>query len=139
MGGADITGKIHGLYYFDHWLQRYKWWHSIFWWGVQVLMVNSYQCYRRYHKTEGLEPMTHYDYQTKIACAWLDRSYFDKDKKRIPQSKSTSTLTNNNTNNTGNTERRCRISERSLHPLTKSLKHRLNPALTHWPATSCNQ
>ena len=30
MGGADIADQIRGSYRFDHWLRRYKWWHSIF-------------------------------------------------------------------------------------------------------------
>ena len=41
MGGADIADQICGSYRFDHWLQNYKWWHAIFWWGFQVLMVNA--------------------------------------------------------------------------------------------------
>ena len=43
MGGADLSGQIRGSYRFDHCLCNSKWWHSIFWWGVQVLMVNSYK------------------------------------------------------------------------------------------------
>ena len=42
MDGADIVEHIRGSYRFDHWLRNYKWWHVIFWWGFQVLMVNAY-------------------------------------------------------------------------------------------------
>ena len=42
MGGVDIADQIRGSYRFDHWLRNYKWWHAIFWWGFQVLMVNAY-------------------------------------------------------------------------------------------------
>ena len=62
MGGADIADQIRGLYQFDHWLRNYKWWHSIFWWGVQVLMVNSYYCYKTHLQMNGLKPMTHYNF-----------------------------------------------------------------------------
>ena len=41
MGGADIADQIRGSYRFDHWLRNYKWWHAIFWWVFQVLMVNA--------------------------------------------------------------------------------------------------
>ena len=41
MGGADIADQICGSYLFDHWLQNYKWWHEIFWWGFQLLVVNA--------------------------------------------------------------------------------------------------
>ena len=30
MGGADIADQIRGSYRFDHWMRRYKWWHSLF-------------------------------------------------------------------------------------------------------------
>ena len=48
MGGAYIADQICGYYRFDHWLCNYKRWHSIFWCGFQVLMVNAYKCYCRY-------------------------------------------------------------------------------------------
>ena len=87
---------------------------------------------------EGLEGMSHYDFQSKIACAWLDKTYFDKKKTAtIPRSKSQSSLTSRS-ENTVDTQRRSRISERSLHPLTGSLKHRLNNLLPHWATTSTN-
>ena len=43
MGGADIADHIRGSYRFYHWLRNYKWWHAIFWWGFQVLMINVYK------------------------------------------------------------------------------------------------
>ena len=135
MGGTDIADQLRGSYRFDHWLKCYKWWHSIFWWGVQILMVNSYKCYRRYHEIDGLELMTHYEYQTNIACAWLDKSYFDEDKKEISISRSVCSMTSLNTCNSGDTNRRPRIYDPSINPFTGSLKHRLNHALPHWCTT----
>ena len=41
MVSADIAEQIRWSYRFDHWLQNYKWWRAIFWWGFQVLMVNA--------------------------------------------------------------------------------------------------
>ena len=75
MGGADIADQLRGLYRFDHWLRTYKWWHSIYWWGVHVLMVNSYRRYCCYHEMNGLIPMSHYDYQKEIAHVWMQRDY----------------------------------------------------------------
>ena len=48
MGGADIIDQIRRSYRYDHWLRNFKWWHSICWWGVQMLMVNSYKFYCKY-------------------------------------------------------------------------------------------
>ena len=144
MGGTDVADQIRGSYRFDHWLRRYKWWHSIFWWGVQVLMVNSYKCYQRYHEMERLKPMTHYEYQTKIACAWLDHTYFDG-LKAVSTSPGglqsiSSAGSGSMTTTSDSSQRRTRISENSLDPLVGSLKCRLNHTLPHWPKTSsCKQ
>ena len=62
MGGADVADQLRGSYRFDHWLRNYKWWHSILWWGVQVLLVNSYKCYCEYMKGIGENPMRYYEY-----------------------------------------------------------------------------
>ena len=127
MGGADIANQIRGSYRFDHWLRWYKWWHSIFWWGVQVLMTNSYKCYRRCHEIEGLHAMTHYEYQTKIACAWLDHTYFDNVRTGIPSSQSVSSLS---TTNTVDTQRRTRVSDCSFDPLKMQPKAQIEPCTT---------
>ena len=59
MGGADIADQIRGSYCFDHCLYNFKWWHSIFWWVVQVLMVNSYKCCCKYHNSINGTPINH--------------------------------------------------------------------------------
>ena len=67
---------------------NYKWWHSVFWWGVQVLMVNLCQCYCKFQKMNGPTPLTHYEYQKSIAHVWLDKEYyFDEDSEK-PSSRS---------------------------------------------------
>ena len=75
MGGADIADQIRGYYCFDHWLQNYKWWHAIFWWEFQVLMVNAYKCYSVYLKSTDEVPMSHYLFQKMIAHTWMDKYY----------------------------------------------------------------
>ena len=127
MGGADIADQIRGSYRFDHWLRRYKWWHSIFWWGIQVLMVNSYRCYVRFHNMNDIDPVSHYQYQTMIAYAWLDDDYYQKCGKGGGSVSSLST-------NTNESQRRSRVSSSSLHPITGSLKCRMNRCVHHWPS-----
>ena len=41
MGGVDIADQLRVFYRFDHWMRQSKWWHSIFWWGFGVLLVNA--------------------------------------------------------------------------------------------------
>ena len=71
MGVADIAYQICGSYRFDHWLRNFKWWHSIFCWGVQVLIVNFYKCYCKYHNSINETPMNHYKYKNMIAHFWM--------------------------------------------------------------------
>ena len=92
-------------------------------------------CYRRYHEMEGLMAMTHYEYQSKIACAWLDHTYFDNVQTGMPETQSLSSLS---TANTSNTQKRTRFCDRSLDPLKGALKQRMNHLLPHWSKTSTN-
>ena len=82
MNGADIADQLRGSYRFDKWLRNYKWWHSLFWWGFQTLMINSYKCYSIYHVNLGLEPMNHYEFQKMIAHVWMDPDYYQRDEKK---------------------------------------------------------
>ena len=107
--------------------------------GVQVLMFNSYKCYKHYHEMKGLETMSHYKYQSKIACAWLNKDYSDEAKTSgIPRATDVSGLTIMSTTNTVDMQRERRISERSIHPLDGTLKHRLSTFLRHYATTSNN-
>ena len=137
MGGADIADQLRGSYRFDHWLRNYKWWHSIFWWGFQVLMVNAYKCYCRYHESIQEEPMSHYTFQKMIAHTWMQHDYYAirENKDKTNQTSDTCSLSNISTA-TISTTRRCRMSNSTLHPISGTLKCRLNKSLAHWPSSS---
>ena len=136
MGGADIADQIRGSYCFDHWVRNFKWWHSIFWWGVHVLMVNAYRCYVRHLLMNGLTPMSHYEFQCKIARVWLDKDYYSKQSGeggfRRSSSLSTS-MSDISSCASHESKRKTRMSESGLHPFTGALKSRLNRTLGHWP------
>ena len=134
MDGADIDEHIRGSYRFENWLRNFKWWHSIFWWGVQLLMMNSYNCYCEYLKVVQETLMNHYEYQKMIALFWLDKQYFDNKPPRIPQedgSICTLSTTSSTVWSCGST--RSQISANALNPLTGALKGRLNIGTAHWP------
>ena len=57
---------------------NFKWWHSIFWWGFQVLMVNSYLIYCLYCENNKIKAMSHYNYQKMIGHVWMEPGYYDK-------------------------------------------------------------
>lgn len=135
MGGADIADQIRGSYRFDHWLRNFKWWHSIFWWGMQVLMVNAYKCYCEYIKSLSETPMNHYEFQKMIAHVWMDKDYYTKSTRHTQDGDSTSTLSTFSIRTTTSSRRsRSRISASALNPMTGSLKCRLDRSLPHWPS-----
>ena len=70
MGHVDISDQLRGSYRFDHWLQNFKWWHALFWWGFQTMMINSYIVYKNVMIEAGRSSLTHYDYQKSIGLAW---------------------------------------------------------------------
>ena len=76
MSGADIADQICGSYRFDNWLQNYKWWHAIFWWGFQVLMFNAYKLFSVYFKSIDEVHMSRYLFQKMIVHSWMDRDYY---------------------------------------------------------------
>ena len=132
MGGADIADQIRRSYCFDHWLRNYKWWHSIFWWGFQVLMVNVFKYYFRYLEDFNEEPMSHYMFQKMIARTWMDKDYY-KTRQREDQTQETCSLSSMSTTAMSNTSIRSRISGSALNTITVTIKCRMNISLGHWP------
>ena len=131
MGGADITDQIHGSYRFDNWLRNYKWWHSIFWSGFQVLMVNVHKYYHRYLEDINEEPMSHYMFQEMIVHTWMEKDYY-KTRQREDQNQKTCILSSMSTTATSTTSRISSISDSALNRITRTIKRRMNRSLGHW-------
>jgi len=136
MGGVDIADELRGSYRFDKWMRNYKWWHSIFWWGFQVLMINSYKCYFTYCTDNNIKPMSHYEFQKKIGHVWLDKFYYEnKNSSQISRCSSQGSLSSLSLSTCStDTSRRQRISELSLNPFSGSCKCRLDRTISHWPS-----
>ena len=117
MGGADIADQLRGAYRFDKWMRNYKWWHAVFWWGFQVLLVNSYIVYCRYFESKGLKPMSHCKYQEQVGKVWLDPDYF-KDKRHNKRERE-----NNQDENSSN-KRRCDGSLSSMSTISTGASRR---------------
>jgi len=136
MGGVDIADQLRGSYRFDKWQRKFKWWHSIFWWSFQVLMVNSYKCYQSYIRDDlRSNPMSHYEFQKMIAEAWIDPDSLNK--KKESKDETTSTITGSST--AGTTGGKIRFCSSSLHPLTGSLRCRIDHSgALHYPVKARN-
>jgi Transposase IS4 len=84
MNSVDSADQLRNSYRFDHWLRMRKWWWSIFFWGMGVLLVNAYVSYVKFNLMNGKkknELLSHYEFRKAIALAWLDPDQYDtKDK-----------------------------------------------------------
>jgi hypothetical protein len=40
MGDVDVSDQLRNQYRFDHWLRMHKWWWSILFWWLGVMLVN---------------------------------------------------------------------------------------------------
>ena len=88
MGHVDVSDQLRDVYKFNVWLRNYKWWWSIFQWGMGVLLVNAYVNYKKALIADGKTPMSHYDFRRTIALSWIDSgepSIAERRRERIRQ------------------------------------------------------
>ena len=45
MGDVYVSDQLRGTYRIDFWVQNQKWWWSILFWAIGVLLVNAYVVY----------------------------------------------------------------------------------------------
>ena len=138
MGYVDVADQLRGYYRFDKWTRRRKWWHSIFWWGFQVLLINSYKCYKVYMENCKLLAMNHYEFQKNIALDWISggEHSLDSDIKGEESTASSISITNLSRSTSGVV--RPRFCHASLHPITGFLRGRLNKTVGHYPVAASN-
>lgn len=85
MGDVDIADQYCNVYRFDHWLRNRKWWWSIFFWGLGVILVNLYIVYVKVCEEEGVDKnniISHYDFRKKVAMAWINPDLCWSDKRK---------------------------------------------------------
>ncbi len=70
MNGVDIADQLRNQYWVDQWMRKRKWW-----WGIQVLLVNSYLLYKTVHlivwKKNPKTLLSHYEFRYAIVMAWF--------------------------------------------------------------------
>ena len=100
MGNVDIADQLQNYYRFDHWMRKWKWWWSLFFWPFGVLLVNAYVCYHHYTISIGKCLMSHYDFRKSITLVWLDPKIYWKNEmvKRAAESKKRNADDNINVN-----------------------------------------
>lgn len=71
MGSVDVADQLRTFYRVDHWLRNRMWWWSIYWWGFQNLLTNSFLAYRSFMNIHGLRSLTHRVFIAAVTLKWL--------------------------------------------------------------------
>lgn len=80
MGSVDIADQLRNYYRIDKCVRNWKWWWSVFMWGLGMMMVNAYVLYTKFMESQGItQPLSHYEFRQSIALAMLDPATFDPD------------------------------------------------------------
>eukprot|EP00536_Pseudo-nitzschia_multiseries_P003570 jgi/Psemu1/8122/gm1.8122_g len=74
MGG--IADQLRGVYRLDRWVQNRKWWWSVMFWAIGVLLTNDYKLYLSVCKEAGVKKPrygAHYDFRWAVGEYWVNR------------------------------------------------------------------
>jgi hypothetical protein len=80
MGHVDVSDQLRNYYRFDHWIRKRKWWWSIAFWGIGVLLVNSYIVYCKVMQANSIPKkdwLSQYEFRKAIALAWINGEKYD--------------------------------------------------------------
>ena len=72
MNSVDRADQLRGVYRWDTFMRKRKWWWSILFWVMQMLQTNAFVAYCKYMKLHDQTPITHLEFCKQIALAWLD-------------------------------------------------------------------
>ena len=75
MRDVDISDKLRNYHMMDIWVRNRKWWWSILFWAIGVILKNAYiiyVCIHNRHGTPRKHRLSHHDFRTLIACAWIN-------------------------------------------------------------------
>ena len=92
---VDQADQLRTNYNVGSGLRQRKWWWSVFLWGLDVAIVNSYLLYNTWYEIYVLKPMSHYHFREKIALSWLDEAKYWPT--RYPRRPRSTTATNDTT------------------------------------------
>eukprot|EP00957_Ditylum_brightwellii_P146697 11166851-Ditylum_brightwellii.AAC.1 len=65
MGHVDVADLLHPYYRCDHWIRKRKWWWALFWWGLDILLVNCYMECKTLMEEAGVNKkhtLSHYEF-----------------------------------------------------------------------------
>lgn len=80
MGNVDVADQLRTQYRIDRNIRNFKWWWSPMFWGVGVLLTNSYVMYHRVCDEAGVDKkdrLSHVDFRKNVAMYWLNPDEYD--------------------------------------------------------------
>ena len=74
MGGVDLADQLRGNYCIYKGVRNRKWWWSILFWSIVVMITNAYVIY--YTSILRMEfniyILSHHDFRKALALAWIN-------------------------------------------------------------------
>ena len=149
MNNVDIADQLRGSYRWDHWMRKRKWWWSMYFWCIQMLLTNCYVLYKKYMILHNKKPLSQYLFKYRICMCWLHERYRPQLGRRGRGQESSArvdsvvtaptvddlseiTVCTRSTRKASPT-RATRFTDKTLHPTEGSLKMRLDHTIQHWP------
>ena len=74
MGDVNVDNQLRGVYRLDRWVRNRKWWWSMLFWSMCVLLTNYYKLYLQMCKEEGVKPWYKetYQFRKEISEYWIN-------------------------------------------------------------------
>ena len=81
MGGVYLADQLRGTYRIYKGLRNRKWWWSILFWSIGVMITNAYMIYLHVNFENGMKKkdlLLHHDSRKSVALAWINPSEQDE-------------------------------------------------------------
>jgi len=83
MGDVDLADQLRGSYRVDHWIRNRKWWWSLLFWGLGVILTNAYIIYvaanvKHFNIKKGLL-LSHHEFRRAIVMAWINHEEYQQE------------------------------------------------------------
>jgi hypothetical protein len=141
MNNVDISDQLRGVYRWDHWMRKRKWWWAIMFWCLQVMTTNAFIAYKKYMTLLKVKKqLSHYEFLEAVCIKWItEGSLFFRRSTRTNDDHHTSTssftslrsmdrsaVSTRGMNVSRKRKRNIKFNDEVLHPFTGELKCRLD-------------
>ena len=79
MGDVEIADQLRNNDRFDHWIRKRKWWLSIMFWDIGVILFNAYIFYRRVNLEAGASKsdlLSYHNSRKQVAVAYISPNIY---------------------------------------------------------------